>query len=486
MKNTNYFFSGCIENLGVVPLFSLACFLFAPAFFLFKFLLHLVCIVFEAIIISLNSYINLNNRTIYLSFLVCTVKTFSIIAYGGTINQDRHIAKDIFLSKGEQFEIKMPKLQKYSVGNNEVLKYKYLPRKSLILLKGKSIGFSDLVIWNSNKTKQIYNFYVTSKRKQLNIMDVAASLKNTSLKYSVNGGFLHISGEIRNNYEYTILKKIESKKADHIIFETKIEFNFRNEIFGSVYKNLYSQGIENVKCNNFGIQIHCLYEEGKNGKPNLKFLKNKYFINFQSNKFIKKSKNFNIDFKIVLLTNSNVANTTFGINKIEANLEELFRNRTSNLKTNQIILENQNGKLELIACPTISLTLNSPFNVQLGGEIPFEFNQNNQAGIDWKFAGLKIKGELELKFNSYYLKYSSALTSPQERQISGPKGKSTSFLKLNVPFELFKIDLKNNSEMNSAIPGLGKIPFLKALFSKNINSNSNRKIIAYATLRESP
>ena len=119
----NYLLSGWIENLGVVPLLLFAFFLLAPAFLAFSRLLVLVCCVFEAICclpLYLIRLIIIKFKPVLISTMQQVVKVFSYILLTLGISQSV-IAKDWFLSIGEQVEINTEQISKFSVGNKQIL-----------------------------------------------------------------------------------------------------------------------------------------------------------------------------------------------------------------------------------------------------------------------------------------------------------------------------------------------------------------------------
>ena len=152
-----YAFSGWIANLGVVPLFSFAFFLLAPAFFLFNFLRILVCVVLEDIFLSLSYQFNKQYRAIFLTCFLLLVKGF--IAQSTAFASASSKQKNIFLAKGEQIELDINNLDSFSIGNSEVVQCKYLSKTKKFLVKGKMLGFSDLIIKSGED--QIYHIYVT-------------------------------------------------------------------------------------------------------------------------------------------------------------------------------------------------------------------------------------------------------------------------------------------------------------------------------------
>ncbi len=94
--------------------------------------------------------------------------------------------KDIVLAKGEQKEIELKDLRNFSVGNPEVISYKFLPKQGKLLVKGKKVGFTDVIIWSA-KGKETFSLYVLSKQKFLKTFQLADALKNLNLEIDIKG-----------------------------------------------------------------------------------------------------------------------------------------------------------------------------------------------------------------------------------------------------------------------------------------------------------
>ena len=92
----------------------------------------------------------------------------------------------MILAKGEQKEISLEGLKNFSVGNQEVISYKWMPKLGKLLVKGKKVGFTDLVVWSKNG-KENFSIYVLSKQKFLKTFQLADALKNLNLAIDIKG-----------------------------------------------------------------------------------------------------------------------------------------------------------------------------------------------------------------------------------------------------------------------------------------------------------
>lgn len=481
------YFSLWIANFGVDPLFSIMFFLLFPAFFLLNLLLHLVCIVFDPIILPLPLLKSLNCkfRSLFLSiyksnvkvFLACyAILTYSNILYASNI-------KEIFISVGEQVEISLPNINKYSVGNKDVIKHKFRPKYHQILIKGKKIGFSDIVIWQ-NHQKQTYHIYVISKKEQLEKITLIESLKKLNLKIRTQGNIVYVYGTIKKQEQFVLLNKIKEKKHKNLILNIDVHKELRNALFSKVYLSLFADGAKKVICQNFGIKIQCAVQGISLEASSINYFKENFFIIF-TNQFQRlEDKNFHASFKIVQVETSKAEYLKLGLSSISAQVKDLMFSENI-LKQESIKIGNSIAKIKVLAEPQMGLILNDKAKIQLGAEVPFTKNSNNnQANIAWKFYGLKINALLKSKYGKPLIQYETELTSPSKKSIAGTKGKSSIYLEKDKYIKLFEIDYHIDANSNSYLPLLGEVPILKILFSSQQNVVSYKHIICFIKLEE--
>jgi hypothetical protein len=153
---------GWIENLGVVPLFLFSAFLLAPAFFAFLNLLFVVTHVLETIgkllysrdyyhrRINTNIFNNHYNTNFKLSFLPifgqCVKGIFGFLLLNLMLTGTYAQAEDYILSRGQSMTLKLPQMVKFNVGNKEVLTYKLNESNKTLLIRGTSLGTSEILV----------------------------------------------------------------------------------------------------------------------------------------------------------------------------------------------------------------------------------------------------------------------------------------------------------------------------------------------------
>jgi len=475
----NYALSLWIANLGVVPLFSFAFLRALPELFAFIFLLVRVCIVLEPINISLSYRINIYFRKRFLSLSSQLVKVFVIII----ASQNIYASSDIFLSKGEQTEISVNSLKSFSVGNNEVIKYKYRPNLRSILIKAKSLGFTDLVVWENASIKHTFNIYVTSKKAQLKQMQLIKALNKTNMQTRISGELVEVTGVVKTLSEYFIIKSIQANEHKNIIINVSIEKKLINQIIANVYSQLYENGVQYVRCFQQDINIQCEFSDPQNSAE-LKSLENKYFIKFTSQINQVKNVNYNLHFQIVSLETHNNVGLSSGIDKIEFELANSLKTNQINLNSGNFLLKNENYSAHLISSPQIVSIVDKEFKLALGSEIPFRSIVSGQEMTQWKFAGLQLKGKMILLNGKLALELNSQITSPSEQQITGPEGNTTLYLDSEKLQRLFSINIEVKDQVTNSIPLIKEIPILKEIFSTQNELFTHKKILCYVTLEE--
>ncbi|MBT4792756.1 MAG: hypothetical protein HON90_14370 [Halobacteriovoraceae bacterium] len=392
--------------------------------------------------------------------------------------------EDIFLAKGEQIELSTDKLKNFSVGNKEVLKYKFLPKKKKILVKGKGIGFSDLVIWSQNSKKTIYHFYITSKKEQLKKMEIAQILRHSSLKIKIAGNIIYVSGKVKKLKNYLLLRKLEKMKYNNLILNASLDQNLKNEIISNIYKTLYKNDFQFISCTVNSLQITCNYSTKTSHLDALKKFQKTYQVSFININSKKAFNNYELEFRIISVESNNLSSKNSGIDQFETELQDLIQHKQINLHTNSILLKDNHIQAKLIASPKLNTVLDKKFNIEIGGEIPFRSKTEDREIMEWKFIGLKITGKLSFTHHNLLLAYKSLLTKGSQAGINGPKSESSQYIREGNFNLLYSINLASQESQEVSIPVLNSIPILRHLFMSSTKTFIKRKILVYTRLKE--
>ncbi len=487
----NYSLSRWMANFGVVPCILFLILRFLPNFFLLLARLILETLVGETtkyLYLIYNYFINLKLLHICLPY----VKTVSIIftlCCTAPATYPADTTKQIILSKGEQRELDASGLKKYSIGSKDIIANKYHSKTQIMLIKGKKIGFTDLIIWKKDKTKIKYHIYVLSKRSQLKIAQLSAIFKKMELETSIDGPLVTITGIVSSLNDYLIIKKLAKKYTNQIFIKATLHNNLKKEIIGDIYFYLYREDYSNISCDVTNITIYCRYSKDSKNNDNkiLKELKKKYNINFITTSSHYTKKNYLLKLKLIQIEKKDGAEFSLGLDRFSSSYENIFKNGISSIVfQNKILIQNQQLDISTLASPEIVVHIDQDAKIQIGTEIPFNHRKDNDnTVVQWKFAGLKILLKITRVRGQFILKYTTEFTTPNSaNSVSGSKESSSAIIKLNSPIQIFNIGLQTHSVNNGQLPFFSKIPILGNLFISKSNNNNFKKINGLVLLKE--
>lgn len=394
---------------------------------------------------------------------------------------------DVILAKGEQKEISITGLKNFSVGNPEVISYKWMGKTGKFLVKGKKVGFTDLIVW-TKKGKKNLSIYVLSKQKFLKTFQLADALKNLNLVIDIKGPVMTASGTLKEFSDYLYLQKIKAQYQDQVFFRINLEPALRNHIIGQVYKKLYANGFSSVSCQADWLDIMCFYE-GQGNENFLKQLAAFYKVSFVQEESKAKSRNYNLKLKLVQLERMDGREIHVGLDKFRASVKDIFDSGIRKLiDENLVFLTQSNLELSTLAEPEININLNVPHLIEIGAQIPYQ-NLGTQgatviAPIDWRFAGLRIKSKLSESFGRLLLEYETEFSRPVDNSISGSKEVSSALLIPGKPLKIFQIGFQTTTKGRQGIPFISDIPILKHLFESKSDQKTYKQIYGYVVLEE--
>ncbi|MBC74935.1 MAG: hypothetical protein CME64_02880 [Halobacteriovoraceae bacterium] len=397
------------------------------------------------------------------------------ISHANTLKSD-----EFFLSKGEQVEINIKNLNSFSIGNKEVITSKFYAAKSKLLVKGKSLGFSDLVIWSHSGKKRNIHFYVVSKREQLKTFQLANDFKSLGLKVKALAFELLISGELDSPRDLRMFTLYMERSKERVISTVSISKKLRKQIIKEIYLKLRNTS-RGLICNSNATSIECLYEKLDIESTRVKKLAQAYNIKFipKSQSFVKD--NFLVEMKIVKIDNTDLSTMGFGLNRFSSTFSELLNSGPKAIVAeNEVSLSNQKLFSKVVSSPSILTTIGKASKVQLGAEIPITTrHRSGQTSTTFKFAGLQIISSLMLNQKKLRIHLSTELTYPVGQLVRGSKSESDFFPKLGKYAKAFQISYNATSQTTQAVPGLSKIPIIKHLFSSSDNQNSIQWLVGY-------
>lgn len=484
--NKNYFFSGWIANLGVVPLFFIAFFLFEPLAFDLLCLLVSVTFVRETIISPIDKIIKSGRILIQITNIVKIILVFCTMQ---NVIASQKIAKisDIIISKGEIQGLPVKNFKKLTIGNKEIISYKWLAHENQLLIKGLSIGFTNIKIW-SNEGETSTNIYVTSKSEQLESVQKARELSNLNIESKIQGDQIILEGTIENEEQYFQLKKIVENSKNKKIFHLNLTFSsdLKRKIVEKIYSHFIQEGVRWYRCDAKTIELKCFYDSLTPLSSNLlEEIKNNYFIAITPTKTKEQRKNLRIKLKLIQVEKLDGKNFSFGLDRLNANIMDLFSNGIESLiEKNSIMLEQNKINVSMLAEPEAMIIEGQNSTFEIGSEIPFKAGSALAQNIQWKFAGIRVNIKLTPTDDAYQLDYETEFTTPKDGTISGNKNKATFFIGKDLSAEFFSIKFETISDETTQIPFIGEIPVMGNLFKSKSKSKNYKIITGYILLEE--
>lgn len=481
----NYFFSGCIENLGVVPLFLSWFFLFLPPEALLFFLLFSVTAVLETIKSLLNPLPNQQGLTFYKhKLLPRSLDSVKALALGvcfltATTQGAQTNESTILLSKGEHKELTIRNLVKFTNGNPEVLGFSNEQNSEQIILKGKSVGHSELILWSAAKERQVFQVYVLPKTRHLKLYQIIQSLQSLGLVAKLHGLKIKVSGELENLADYLLFHQIYQKEKRNMESATTLSPKLRKEIISEVYLRFFQEYTDQVRCTELGATISCEYQESETiQKKFIQALEDEYKIVFRSLKGAEALQNYRVRLKLVQFEQLDGKELTLGMSQLNMSLKDLFRtNFNQLLEQNRVILGQHKVQLSTLAEPETIIQSGKDSEIKIGSEIPYQTTSVQGTQTEWKFAGLSVKLSLKRFGNFLQVDYETSFTRPDQGQlVSGNKERSTVVIPLDQAVPLFQVTFQTSGNKDEKIPLLGDIPILGRLF-RSTNTQKNYKNI---------
>lgn len=479
------YFSLWTENFGVVPWLLFLFFLCLPIFLALRALLVLVCCVLEAISYSFSKLSGL--ETSFLSKRGPLVKEFLglVLLLAGEAECKELKTEDFFLSKGEQTEISLPRLESFSVGNKEVLKSKYYAARSQLLIKARSLGFSDLVVWHRGGGKTVLRFYVVSKREQLNNYQIANDFRSIGLRVKPLANELLVDGEIKTAEALKLFNRQLEKNSDKVVNIAEISPSLSDEIIADIYLKLAPEA-KSLICSPVQTKVECVYEGLDPASSKVRAIARRHGASFVPSSKRRSARNYKIELKIVRTDLGKTNVSGLGLDRLKAKVGDLLNGSHKTLVSeNELIFSEEKTRSKIVASPSITTGAEEPGEIQLGAEIPVtRRGRYGESFTEWKFAGLKLKTLLKADGPKLKLKLESELTHPAKNQVKGSKSKNNFYPGLEKFVPAFQVKYETSGANESAVPGIGDIPVLGALFTSSSENGGVQWLIGYVKITE--
>lgn len=486
----DYFFSGWISNLGVVPLLLLAAFLLFPDFTFFADLLFLVIRVFETI-----SQLQFSTSIIYQSLKKLVLPTrpltvkilflFSAICPIHMAQADSQPTESttFLFSIGEHREISFKGTSRYSITNKDILSHKLKDGDTTLLVKGKKLGFTEIIIWKKNREKKVYRIYILEKRRQLKILHLGETFEQMGLKIKLLGPIIEVSGFVDDLPTYQKVKELFKANKNQMVLRAQLSRNLKTAILSDIYKKFLDQYIDSIECSSFNLDIECTYSNHTSFGLE-KDLINKYSIQFNNTGIENRNINYRLSFKLTKVDVTAGRDVRSGLESYSGVLDDLIKkNYLGPLRDKTFNIEGINGRISTLAKPSILVTPGVEAMVSLGAEIPYDAGRKK--GTAWKFAGMKIKTTIIPNGKNFLCEFKIKMSKPSQSVEQGFEENSQSskiIIPEGIDIQAFNIQLTSDGISKEGLPILSQIPLLGKIFTSTNTFNSTQRIIAHVRL----
>jgi hypothetical protein len=508
-------FSKWIANLGVVPSLLFLAFLLCPALTFLASLLFLVTRVFETIfqlLSSLYSRGNLhkasfitylpsffkmqvlpreNSHVKALAFITLYFMTTQVVTPIGFSENQTLRNQHYSLAKGEIVSVPIPRSLKFTVANKEVISVKLTSSGKALLIKAKSLGISDLIVWSTDSRKKPLHFHVNvlGKKTYQKLVYQKNLLNFDSIESRIVGKKLHLKGLIKSFSTYQKIKQVHRVLQERLSLDSiEIAPLLKRTIYTRFVETMIKKGISNLDCELLKFKIDCF--ETKEMKPILKQLSNDYFIKTTSSYTKNRSRQFKISLTLQQFENSNGEVFSLGLDRVQTSWGDIIeKNPLALINNNSIDISRNNYRSKTLAKPQIVGQLDQPINIKIGQEISY-FQNNAQGGLlngrtrQWRFAGLSLKLVLKTFGEDIRVTYKNSLSKPEQNIISTNSQESSILITPGEPQILFDIGFHTSQQDISQFPILSRVPLLGSLFKADSKSKTYKKILCLIEVEE--
>jgi len=437
-----------------------------------------------------------NNSSTFLPASAISVKVLSAIYLLGSIFSSPSVCATtdnqevINLAKGEIKEIIWSPLTRYSIGNKEIISVKVIKEQKKVLIKGKHLGLSDLILWGKYNQRRQIQINIIDKRSHQKIYRMATKVKQLGLEAEVVDQSIVLSGEIKNWHQYQklvqIKKDAQNTKVSLHFEKVKMERKLERIIFTRFLGQLMKLNLTNFDCTPMGVWIEC--QESKNDalKESQNYLNQLFLIQWIPQSGTLAMRQFEVQLILQQFENQTGESFSLGLNRLQGNWEQILSDSPLSLiKQNNIHIEDTEYKTSTLAQPKIIGRFETPIKVQVGQEILYTQNLgNNTATQQWKFAGLDIDVTLSPMGKGILVKFNNSLSQPSGDMITKSSQSSSVIVEEGETEILFDIGFQMKKKDQSRFPGLSRIPLFGSLFKNNFASESYKNVLCLIKIIE--
>lgn len=388
-------------------------------------------------------------------------------------------------------ELKLPLVEKFNIGNKDVLSYRFNEKSKTLLIRGAKLGTSEILVWQKGEdTPLTHQIFVISKIQEAKLLHLAQLVSALGLDSKISPPHLKVSGEIRSKAQYQQYKKIQQTQENVILDEATLSPLLKREIFADIYQLFFNNYKDSINCKSQTSDITCFYSASDGPLDSLKkHLLEKYRIIFVEVNEQKLQKNYSFKLKLIQVEQLDGEELRLGLEQLSSSLGDLLHVPLNKIvEKNSVLLANRNVQVSTLAEPMGIIRPQSPAEFQVGADIPYTItSKEGVANTEWQFAGLKVIMKLENFGEKLKIDYETSLTKPTDQKdgaISGNKNKSSLTIGLNEAAQLFQVTLKTEANTTERFPFISRIPILGELFKSRSSQNNYKMITAILEIKD--
>jgi pilus assembly protein CpaC len=420
---------------------------------------------------------------IFMLFLGCSS------AAGGAPSEEA-----IALAIGEQRSFPVEQGARFSVGNPEVIQVKatQLSEGTILIVKGRRQGYSDLVLIGERGVKRTIAFRVVTKRQAALAGDGKTLFRNSpGLKIQPSGDGWVAKGDARSLDDWNTVRAMEAQSKGRFHSLTRLHPMERLKAESRILRLFRAAGLAHLKVTGAGSSIvlsgSCRSPEEKALAEELagqvlKGVRSHLKVPFDSGGRLR--------FRARILEVVRSGARSVGFEWEDGVPSALVAGRGAlkgkfGLQAALKILEKR-GQARLLSQPQLLLNEKGVAELKVGGEIPILLRNRQYTSVQWKPYGLLLRLELpgmseSLARAKITVEISSLDPGNGAEGVPGirlSRMETEVDMEIGVPVLLSGLMEKRQSRSDSLLPFLGDIPVLGDLFrSRDFRENRSELVI---------
>lgn len=396
------------------------------------------------------------------------------------------------LSIGAQTSVPVEAGTRFSIGNASVLQVKATQiegGKSLLLVKGKSQGYSDLILLGDGGIRRTLAFRVVSK-KQESLAKDGAALLSPGVQMQTSGNGWLARGHVKSLDDWNALQGLGEQNKGKLELLAKLHPLERVKAESQIRRLLRDAGLEGVEVKSAGNTV-LLYGDANTAAEKVlaESLAREVFRGTLSQIRVPFERGGRLRFRARILEVLKESVMNLGLEWKDAvpgavQVSKSFSKLDFGLDATLRMLEKK-GQARLLAQPELLLNEKGQAELSVGGEIPIKLSTRNFSSVQWKNYGLSLRLELpgvsrDLARARITVEISSL---DPVNGVEGVPAMRTSKMDTQVDMQVGKAVMlsglleNRQSRRTAGIPLLSDIPILGELFRSHDFQESRSELV---------